>query len=385
MKIKKSNFRCRRGSFEIRGRQYIPEGEKMPIIIVSHEFVMGSYTTRRYARQFAEWGYAAFCYDFVGGTTLGGSGGRHTDMTVFTELEDLKSVLKYAKSLPQTDGSRVYLMGCSQGGLVSALAAAELVEEISGLILFYPALCIPDDARAGNMIFNTRFDPQNIPDTIKCGPFTFSGNYPATVLDMDVFDAISGYKGPVFIAHGTKDGIVNLSYSQKAQETYSMEKCVLMTIPNAKHVFAPVQDKPAVSGIKHFLNGRREILTIDVKLTSICPKLEGIRSRLDIKFTGRARSNFFEGRICPGARDIQDRVGLKTDRLCAEYTLVGTDYTGAKCRIGIQNLNTGSGWKPTLKTDSEALSFLNETECFAHVQQRGLRGPLVRIFAEADR
>ncbi len=60
MKIRKSDFSCRRGPFKIRGRQYIPEGEKLPIVIVSHEFVMGSYTTRRYARHFSELGYAAF-------------------------------------------------------------------------------------------------------------------------------------------------------------------------------------------------------------------------------------------------------------------------------------------------------------------------------------
>ena len=40
MKIRKSNFRCQRGKFSIRGRQYIPEGEKLPIVIASHEFIM---------------------------------------------------------------------------------------------------------------------------------------------------------------------------------------------------------------------------------------------------------------------------------------------------------------------------------------------------------
>ncbi len=251
MKIKKSPFRCRRDRFEIRGRQYIPEGEKLPIVIVSHEFIMGSYTTRRYARRFVKWGFAAFCFDFAGGTTFGGSGGKHTDMTVFTEIEDLKAVIAYAKSLPETDSSRVYLMGCSQGGLVSALLAAELGDEISGLMLFYPALSIPDDARAGNMLFNTSFDPENIPETIKCGPLTFSGKYPATLLDMDVFGEISAYDGPVFIAHGNRDKIVDYGYSERAQKVY--KNCTLMTVDGAGHVFLPLQDRPAVSGLKSFI------------------------------------------------------------------------------------------------------------------------------------
>lgn len=212
---------------------------------------MGSFTTRRYARRFAQWGYASFCYDFVGGTAWGGSGGKHTDMTVFTEIEDLKAVLSYAKSLPETDSSRIYLMGCSQGGLVSALLAAELKDEISGLILFYPALSIPDDARAGKMIFNTKFDPGNIPETIKVGPLTFSGEYPATLMDMDVYKEISPYKGPVFIAHGDKDKIVDHSYSVRAETAY--ENCRLLTVQGAGHVFAPLQDKPALSELKEFI------------------------------------------------------------------------------------------------------------------------------------
>lgn len=382
MKIRKSNFRCQRGKFSIRGRQYIPEGEKLPIVIVSHEFIMGSFTTRRYARKFAKWGYAAFCYDFVGGTFFGGSDGKHTDMTVFTEIQDLKAVLAYAKNLPETDSERVYLMGCSQGGLVSALLAAQLEDEINGLMLFYPAMSIPDDARAGNMIFNTRFDPKNIPETIQCGPLTFSGEYAASLLDMDVFEEISAYKGPVFIAHGKRDSIVDYSYSVRTQETYSKARCSLLALPKAKHVFLPLQDRPAVSGLKHFLEGRREVLEVDVKLTAIKPRFKGLHNWLTIPFTGHASGDFFEGDILAGAQDVQERRGFRTVRLCADYTLEGTDYTGEKCHIQIRNLDTGTGWKPTVHTDSAALSALNDTECYAFVQQRGLHGPYVRIFAK---
>ena len=381
MRVSVSRFTCKRDEFAIRGRQYIPAAPKPPVIIISHEFLTGSFTTRRYARCFSKMGYAVFCYDFVGGTAYGGSGGKHTDMTVSSELKDLHAVINYAKGLRETEGSPVYLMGCSQGGLVSALAAAELGDDISGLILFYPALSIPDDARAGCMIFNTKFDANSIPETIKCGPFTFSGSYAAEMLEMDVYKEISAYKGPVFIAHGDADGIVDISYSKKAQAAYIKQRCSLMTLPRARHIFAPLRDKPARCGAAHFLEGRREILTIDVSLTKIIPELKGINSRLTIPFTGSAGGDFFKGSILPGACDVQQRKGFKTVSLCARYTIEGTDYTGAKCRIEIENLDMGSGWKPTVHTDSEALAFLNSADCFALVKQRGLKGPLVRIFA----
>ena len=41
-------------------------------------------------------------------------------------------------------------MGCSQGGFVSALVAAKNNFPIEKLVLFYPALCIPDDAEPEN-------------------------------------------------------------------------------------------------------------------------------------------------------------------------------------------------------------------------------------------
>lgn len=67
-------------------------------------------------------------------------------------------------------------------------------------------------------------------------------------------------------------------------------------------------------------------------------------------------------------------------RLRADYTLKGTDYTGAACQIHIVNEDTGSGWKPAVTTDSQALGFLNGTVCTESLEPRP-EGPAVRIFA----
>lgn len=71
------------------------------------------------------------------------------EMTVLTEKEDLSTVLDYVKNQPFVDSNHIFLMGCSQGGFVSALLAAERENEIEKLILNYPALCICDDCRKG--------------------------------------------------------------------------------------------------------------------------------------------------------------------------------------------------------------------------------------------
>lgn len=117
--------------------------------------------------------------------------------------------------MPYVDGENLTLCGFSQGGFVSAIVAAKLKERVKRLILFYPALCIPDDARKEQMMF-AKFDPQNVPEKIKCGPMTLGGCYARDVMDMDPFEAIKGYAGPVMILHGTADAVVNQSYIEKA-------------------------------------------------------------------------------------------------------------------------------------------------------------------------
>jgi len=132
-------------------------------------------------------------------------------MSVLTEVRDLEAVISYVQSLPYT-GKTLVLMGCSQGGFVSALTAAKYPDLADRLVLFYPALCIPDDARAGKMM-RARFDPKNIPNVFRCGPMKLGKCYAADVMDMDPFEQIKVYSGPVLIVHGT---IVTASSSDRS-------------------------------------------------------------------------------------------------------------------------------------------------------------------------
>ena len=164
-KIIKSAFSCRRGALTLRGTKYRPKGDNLPIAIVSHGFMANQRSVLRYVRALARMGYAAFCFDFSGGCAFfGKSDGKSTDMSVLTEVADLEAVISYARALPYTESDRLLLMGCSQGGFVSALAAAKPDNRVSSLILFYPAFCIPDDARAGQMML-AKLTPTTYPSS----------------------------------------------------------------------------------------------------------------------------------------------------------------------------------------------------------------------------
>lgn len=159
--IRESLFECQRDNLTIRGTEYRPQGENLPIAIVCHGFMAFQDTVRHYTKALAESGYVSYCFDFCGGSVVKGkSDGKTTEMSVLTEMRDLEAVIGYAQNRTYTDSSRILLMGCSQGGFVSSLVAAKWKDRISKLVLFYPALCIPDDARAGKMMF-AKFDPQN--------------------------------------------------------------------------------------------------------------------------------------------------------------------------------------------------------------------------------
>lgn len=254
--IIKTKFSCQRDGLIIQGAGYRPRGGGLPIAIVSHGFMANQATVKHYTHFLAKMGYASFCFDFCGGCAiLGKSQGKTTGMSVRTEVCDLLAVIEYARALPYTDAAHVLLIGCSQGGLVSALAAAKLKGQVESLALFYPAFCIPDDARKGRRMW-ARFDPQNIPDTLWCGPMKLGRCYAADVVQMDPFAEIKGYEGDVLIVHGSEDKIVDIRYAQQAAQVYKSEpfgrRTVFHAIEGAGHGFSKRYDKAAMEYVRGF-------------------------------------------------------------------------------------------------------------------------------------
>ena len=271
-KLTRHAFTCNRGPLRLRGTLFRPaEGETFPVAVVSHEFMANRLFTMRYARFLASLGYAAFCYDFSGGCIVGASQGRTTDMTVFTEMEDLKAVIAYAKAQSFADPDRLLLMGCSQGGLVTALTAAEPETQAEAIILFYPALSIPDDARKGSMM-RARFDPADIPETMRCGPMKLGRDYAASVLELDPFSVISAYRGDVLLVHGNADTLVDISYSRRAYDAYRgaaeaalqageiavLPQIAFHEVDGAGHIFLKAKhNQDAVNAVTAFLAERK--------------------------------------------------------------------------------------------------------------------------------
>lgn len=257
--VEKREFSCMRDGLEIRGTVFLPaenNDDHFPIAVVCHEFMANRLFSFPYAYTLAQNGYAAFCFDFNGGGFFSQGEGKSVDMSVLTEKEDLKAVLDFAKNQDYTKKGDILLMGCSQGGLVCALTAAEMPDEISGLILQYPALSIPDDARKGSMI-KAKFDPDNIPDRLNCGPMKLGKQYVTDVIDMNVFQSLAGYTGDVLLIHGDADTLVDISYSKEAYQVYQENgaDAGFKVIPGAGHIFIkPSHIKLSQKYISEFVN-----------------------------------------------------------------------------------------------------------------------------------
>ena len=202
---------------------------KQPAVILSHSSSLTHEAMSGYALAIAKMGYAAYCFDFCGGSDKSKSDGKTDEMTVFTEVEDLRAVVKTVKSQANVEPSQVSLLGSSQGGLVSALLADECPDDFAGMILFYPAFNIPEMVK----MFSGFGDWGDFGDF--GGMMSMSEAYINSIKDFDVWSHIGKFSKPVCIIHGTADMIVPISNSEKAVGLYP--SATLNKIEGANHGF----------------------------------------------------------------------------------------------------------------------------------------------------
>lgn len=112
----------------IRGRHYIAEKETDSMILC-HGFTASMEETEKYSERLVSMGISTWIFDFCGGGfhTIS-DGDFHTYMTPLTEVEDLTEVVEYV--LRKENRKSVCIGGCSQGGFVSAVYAAEFPEKV---------------------------------------------------------------------------------------------------------------------------------------------------------------------------------------------------------------------------------------------------------------
>lgn len=219
--------------------------KKHPIAIIAHGFNGTHHFGRNYFEMLNGLGYSCYTFDFPCGSLNSRSDRNTMNMSILDEQSDLEAIVRYFKTQSWVDTSRIVLIGESQGGLVSALTAASLKDEISELVLVFPAFCIPDNWR-------THYPKiENIPDTTHLWNVPMGRRFFAEIHDMNVFDRIGNFPNPVLVIQGDADRIVSLEDSRRAVKLY--RKARLHVIPKAGHGFRPHEFLESLDQIKLFL------------------------------------------------------------------------------------------------------------------------------------
>ncbi len=211
---------------------FIPSvsGGRLPAVILSHGYNSCQGDLCDVAVRLAENGAAAVVYDFRGGSVNSRSEGSSLKMSIRSEMKDLAAVVDEVSGMEEIDQSRVYLYGESQGGLVTALTAAESPQRFCGIFLLYPAFCIPDDWRG-----------RRVDGEIELMGMRLSDEYIKGLPEYDVFERIKNYTGRVVIGHGSADRVVSVEYSRRAQKCFP--DCRLVEYSGEGHGFAPAARK----------------------------------------------------------------------------------------------------------------------------------------------
>ena len=222
------------GDNRIYGIAYVPDADKkVPLVIFSHELGNDHTSGVRYAERLAEAGYAAYVFDFCGGTVGGNrSDGSNKEMSILTEASDLESVLSTAKSWDFVNPDKIVLLGGSMGGLVTTVVGSTHQDEIAGMILMYPALSAKDDSGAEQ--YQTEDD---VPEDVSLfgGWIHVGKNYITDLWKVDFNQLLSSYQGHMLLLHGDKDSTVPLSYSEEAKKI--IPDCEFYVIKDGGHEF----------------------------------------------------------------------------------------------------------------------------------------------------
>ena len=241
------------GGQKIYGVAYVPNGAgKAPLVIFSHELGRDHTSGERYAERLAKAGYAAYVFDFRGGTVGGNrSDGTNKEMSILTEASDLEAVLNAAKTWEFVDASKIVLLGGSMGGLVTTVVGSSHQDEIAGMMLMYPALSAKADSGA------ERYGQDGeVPEDVSLfgGWIHVGRNYITDLRQADFNQLLSSYRGHMLLIHGDKDATVPISWSEEASKI--IPDCEFHVIEGGGHEFFGQPFEDAMSHILAYLGNQ---------------------------------------------------------------------------------------------------------------------------------
>ena len=205
------------------------QGEKCPMVIFCHGFsgTKDGPLFELVADTLQAHGIASIRFDFNG---HGESEGEFKDMTVPNEIEDAKKVVEYVRDLRYV--STIAIGGHSQGGVVAAMTAGQLSEELGepafkAVALMAPAAVLRDDAIRGSTM-GKQYDPFDPGEYVELwGGLKLGGEYIRTSFSLPIYETATKYQGPALIIHGNGDRVVPYTYGERFHQIWPKSELVI--------------------------------------------------------------------------------------------------------------------------------------------------------------
>lgn len=209
-------------------------GDKCPMVIFSHGFGgdMTFHLFEPLIQKLNQAGIGVVRFDFNG---CGKSDGEFQDMTVVNEIEDLLNVIAYTRQLSVT--KNISLLGHSQGGVVTSMAAGECGNpQIECEVLLSAAAVLRDDALRG-MTHGGSFDPWHLDSSTYAvgGGKSIGRDYIQTAMTLPIYETAEKYNGPALIINGMADVVVPYTYAERYHK--SLKDSDLTIIPGENHTY----------------------------------------------------------------------------------------------------------------------------------------------------
>ena len=207
----------------------LKQGEKCPMVIFCHGFsgTKDGPLFELVADTLQAHGIASIRFDFNG---HGESEGEFKDMTVPNEIEDAKKVVEYVRDLRYV--STIAIGGHSQGGVVAAMTAGQLSEELGepafkAVALMAPAAVLRDDAIRGSTM-GKQYDPFDPGEYVELwGGLKLGGEYIRTSFSLPIYETATKYQGPALIIHGNGDRVVPYTYGERFHQIWPKSELVI--------------------------------------------------------------------------------------------------------------------------------------------------------------
>lgn len=236
-----------RDGLQLVGTREEPFGEIYDMAIIFHGFTANRNTSllKEITNSLRDENIASVRFDFNG---HGDSDGKFENMTVLNEIEDANAILNYVKTDPHV--RNIYLVGHSQGGVVTSMLAGLYPDLIKKVVLLAPAATLKSDALKGNTQGVT-YNPDHIPDRLPFKDLTLGGFYLSIAQQLPIYEVSAQFTKPVCLIHGTDDTVVSPNASKKYDQIY--QNSTLHLIEGANHCFSDNYQKNAVNLTADFL------------------------------------------------------------------------------------------------------------------------------------